>query len=269
MDTTDPTLYSSDGLMHQILGPEPEPPFWDKAELTATWGRPWGAADEVSRLRAVVMRLPSPGLEEVAQLGDSAWVEKAQAYVDPRGRWYWTGRELPQLDKLRHEFSEFIGQLEAAGVEVVQAPPLADRFTKAVFTRDPLVTVRGGAVIGRMAPRMRRGEEQAMTRVLAEVGMPILGTIAGAGLVEGGSFVKVRPDKAFFGTSVRCNAEGHRQLRNILSEHGVDVVRVNLPGYQIHLDILMAMIDHDLALINERLLPYDTQVALRDLGIET
>jgi N-dimethylarginine dimethylaminohydrolase len=268
MTETDPTLSMSDGLMHQILGPEPTPAFGDKTELTATWGRPWGAADDVSRLRLVVMRPPAAGLGEVAQLGEAAWAEAAQAYVDPNRNWYWAGRELPDLDRLHAEHAAFASQLEAHGVEVILAPQLSDHHTKAVFTRDPLFTVRGGSVIARMAPRMRRGEEQAMTRVLAEAGAPILGTIGGTGVAEGGSFVKVRPDKAFFGTSVRCNAEGHRQLRAILQEWGVDVARVNLPGYQIHLDIMLAMIDDDLALVNPRLLPYDTQAELRQMGVE-
>ena len=53
--------------------------------------------------------------------------------------------------------------LEADGIEVVTAAPLASAFTKAMYVRDPLITVPGGAVIGRMAVRMRRGEEADVT----------------------------------------------------------------------------------------------------------
>jgi N-dimethylarginine dimethylaminohydrolase len=259
----------SDGLVHHILGPEPTPAFADRDELAATWGRPWGAVDEVSRLRTVVMRLPSAGLEEVARLGDAAWNEDLQAYVDPNKRWYWMGRDLPDLEGLHQEFQDFIAQLKAHDVEVIIAPQMAPQFTKAVFTRDPLFTIPGGSIVARMAPRMRRGEEQDITRVLAAAGAPILGTITGTGVAEGGSFAKVRPDKAFFGTSVRCNYEGYRQLAAFLAEHGIELVRLNMPGYQIHIDIFFAMIDDDLALINPRLAPYDFQTTLWEMGIET
>ena len=59
---------------------------------------------------------------------------------------------------------------------------------------------------------MRRGEEPLVTRAVAAAGMPILQTITGAGLLEGGSFIKLRPGIAAYGTSIRCNDEGARQL---------------------------------------------------------
>ncbi|MEB0014862.1 hypothetical protein QN416_25015, partial [Glaciimonas sp. Cout2] len=79
----------------------------------------------------------------------------------------------------------------------------------------------------------------------------------------------VRPDTAFFGTSVRCNPEGYRQLARILEEFGITLKRVTLPGYLIHLDMCAVMLDDDLALVNPRLAPYDYMAQLWDLGIET
>ena len=73
------------------------------------------------------------------------------------------------------------------------AAPLGSAFTKAMYVRDPLITVPGGAVIGRMAVRMRRGEEADVTRVVAAAGLPILATMTGTATMEGGSFAKLRP----------------------------------------------------------------------------
>ncbi|MGO8609298.1 hypothetical protein ACC848_40765, partial [Rhizobium johnstonii] len=81
-------------------------------------------------------------------------------------------------------------------------------------------------------------------------------------------FVKVRRETAFFGTSVRCNPEGYRQLAAQLEPHGISLQRVSLPGYLIHLDMCSSMLDDDLALVNPRLAPYDYMSALRDLGVE-
>ncbi|KFF59072.1 hypothetical protein JF66_13885 [Cryobacterium sp. MLB-32] len=263
---SDSTMELSDGKFHRLMGPEASPPFSDHGELESVWGRRWGAADEVGRLRSVLMRRPSRGL---AHITEAAWNEELGALVDPHRRWYWTGPDAPDMTLLDTQYQGFVDALTENGVEVVFAPELADTFTKAVYTRDPLVTIPGGAIIGRLAPRMRRGEEQSITQTVAAAGLPILGTITGEGLVEGGSFVKVRKDLAFFGTSVRCNPEGYRQLARILDEQGIALKQVNLPGYLIHLDMCSVMLDDNLALVNPRLAPYDYMTALWDLGIET
>lgn len=265
----DPTQQMSDGLFHELLGSEPEPAFDTEQELASGWGRKWGAADEVSKLRLVMVRAPSRGMAAIAEAGEAAWREDMQAYVDPNLRWYWTGHELPDLELLDEQFQGFVRALEGEGVEVVIAPEMDPSFTKAVFTRDSSVTIPGGAIVCRMGPRMRRGEEQAVTRTLANAGMPILGTITGTGLVEGGSFVKVARDRAFFGTSVRCNVEGYRQLRYLLAGQGIELERVQMPGFQIHLDLCCLMLDDDLALINPRIAPFDFQTRLHELGVET
>ena len=254
---------------HQILGPVSEPGFSDPEQLVKVWGEKWGAKNEFGQLRTVMMRRPTTGLEEVAKLGESAWREDLNCYLDPNRHWYWSGHVLPDLDLLNSQFDGFVDVLRQHGVTVVMVPQAEPRFTKSVFTRDPLFTIPGGAIIGRMAALMRRGEEQAITQAVAGAGMPILGTITGTGLAEGGSFMKVRDDLAFFGTSVRCNAEGFRQLHNILGEQGIELHRVSMPGYQIHLDLCCSMLDDDLALVNSRIAPYDFLTELWNLGIET
>ena len=266
MSIIDSTKEVADGRFHGLMGPEALPAFHELGELEGTWGRRWGAADEVSRLRSVLMRRPSAGLAAVRA---DAYDAEMGAFVDPDRRWYWTGEELPDLDLVNAQYDGFVAALKREGVEIVFAPDLPPGFTKAVYTRDPLVTVPGGAIIGRLAPRMRRGEEQSIAATVAAAGMPILGMVTGSGLAEGGSFVKVRRDLAFYGSSVRCNPEGGRQLARILEPYGIRVQQVSLPGYLIHLDMCSVMIDDDLALINPRLAPYDFMTALWDLGIET
>ncbi len=266
MTEIDSTLELSDGKYHRLLGPEALPAFSDTAELEATWGRRWGAADEIGRLRSVLMRRPSQGL---ANIREDAYNEELGALVDPDRRWYWTGREAPDLDVVNAQYDNVVATLKANDVEVFFAPELPETFTKSIYTRDPLVTIPGGAIIGRLGPRMRRGEEQSIAATVAAAGMPILGMITGTGLVEGGSFVKVRRDTAFLGTSVRVNPEGFRQLARILEEHGITLKQVTLPGYLIHLDLCSVMLDDDLALVNPRLAPYDYMSQLWDMGIET
>jgi N-dimethylarginine dimethylaminohydrolase len=262
----DSTKEISDGRFHQLMGPEAAPGFHEIEEFEANWGRRWGAADEVSRLRSVLMRRPSQGLANIAA---DSYDDDMGAFVDPNLRYYWTGEDLPDVDLVNEQYDNYIATLQGESVEVVMAPEMPRTFTKSVYTRDPLITIPGGAIIGRLAARMRRGEEQSISATVTAAGMPILGTVTGTGLAEGGSFVKVRPDHAFFGTSVRCNPEGGRQLARMLEPFGIEVTMVSLPGYLIHLDMCSVMLDDDLALVNPKLAPYDYMSALWDLGIET
>src|SRR5581483_8176386 len=226
----------------------------------------FGAVDEVGPLRRVLVRTPG---EELEAIREDAWDERLGALVDPEGRWYWTDRTAPDLELVARQHRGLVDALRAEGVDVVVAPPLGFPFVKSVYTRDPSITVPGGAIVGRMGVRMRRGEEPHATRALADAGMPILGTITGTGTLEGGSFVKLRPGLAALGTSIRCNPEGERQLRVLLGLLGVELIRVPVAGYSIHIDLHFAMVDVDRALVHPDGLPYDFLVQLRELGIET
>jgi len=252
------------GYIDRIYPSKPLPPFDAPGELTSVWGRPWGASDEVGPLKMVLMRRPGPEFEEMS---NGRFDEKLGFLVDPLGHWYWNSTEPPDVERVRAQHAGLAAALDAEGVEVVFAEELSAPLFNGVFTRDPLVTVRGGAVIGRLAPRQRRGEEASILRVLASVGMPVLRTIAGCGTLEGGSFVKIRPDVAALGLSTRCNEQGAEQLEEVLRLLGIELIRVPLPGFSIHLDGHMAMLDHDTALVDGAGLPYWFIARLQAMGI--
>jgi N-dimethylarginine dimethylaminohydrolase len=139
----------------------------------------------------------------------------------------------------------------------------------AVYVRDPMCVVRGGAVIGRMGPLMRRGEERYATQSVAALGMPVLRTVAGTGMLEGGTVVKLTPRVYAFGASIRCNPEGARQLAEVLAPLGIELIVVPLVGWSIHLDGHLSMVDRDQALCDVHRLPYWFLERLRELGIDT
>src|SRR5918999_3576750 len=251
---------------HQSLfPPEPDPPFHDPAEQETVWGAIWGSVDEVSQLRSVLMRRPGAEFEEIRA---DAWDPAAGALVDPERRWYWTSEHAPDLALVQEQYDGLVAALEGEGVEVHFADPIEPRFGKAMYMRDPLLSVPGGVVVGRMGPRMRRGEEASVTRAAAALGVPILRTITGTGLVEGGSFAKLTPNVAAFGVSIRCNEEGARQLGEVLQPLGIEILVVPLAGFSIHLDGHFAMVDRDKALVDAAGLPYWFLERLRELGIE-
>ena len=159
--------------------------------------------------------------------------------------------------------------LERRGIEVIYQAGVGNRHLKAVYTRDPVQMVKGGAIINRMGTRIRRGEELVTTQTLARLGVPILRTISGSGVMEGGSFAWLNETNCAIGIGVRVNAEGARQVGEVLASQGVTLHVVALTGYDIHIDANFLMIDKNLALVNPMGLPYTFLQTLKELGIHT
>jgi N-dimethylarginine dimethylaminohydrolase len=159
--------------------------------------------------------------------------------------------------------------LRAEGAEVIYLKGVDGGRFKSVYTRDSSFAVRGGAVVTRMAPRMRHGEELAVTRALAGLGMPILRTVHGTGMMEGGSFAWLNAKTAVVGRGIRVNDEGIAQVAEVLKVQGVELIVVDLRGYDIHIDGHFLMVDVDLALIWARGLPFSFLERLKELGIRT
>lgn len=253
------------GLDQKLMRLVPEPPFHDPGELERTWGRRWGAEDEIGPLREVLLRAPGSEFEAIHP---EAWNPDAAALVDPDGRWFWGSRQPPDRARLAAQHAELVATLEREGVSVRRAPSLGGGYSKSIYTRDPLVAMPGGFVVGRLAPAMRRGEEADLSRLVASLGAPILRTIAGTGVVEGGSVIRLRGDVVAFGLSIRCNEGGARQLEETLAPFGIALLRVPLCGYSIHLDGSLALLDAETALVRAERLPYWFLDELTGLGYE-
>ena len=99
--------------------------------------------------------------------------------------------------------------------------------------------------------------------------MPILRTIHGKGLFEGGSFAYIDEKTAVIGLSYRQNKEAVRQIEEVLAVQGVKLIQIPLTGHSLHLDGAFNMIDHHLALVNSTRLPYWFLDLLKELKIHT
>jgi N-dimethylarginine dimethylaminohydrolase len=257
---------SPEHQVQSLFPASPEPPFHDAAELVRDWGADWGCDDDVSPLRTVLVRRPG---DEWKGVRGECWDEQARSLVDPDRNWFWESRELPDIPRMQADHDGLVAALRAEGVEVLDGGPMPRRLMNAVYVRDPMCVVRGGAVIGRMGPLMRRGEERYATQAVAALGLPVLRTISGTGMLEGGTIVKLTPRVYAFGTSIRCNPEGARQLAEVLAPLGIELIVVPLVGWSIHLDGHLSMVDRDKALCDLHRLPYWFLERLRELGIET
>lgn len=272
-DAHDAGIRNTDAYYHVVLEripPRAEPAFEAPLMQERVWGRRWGVSNDVGRLRMVALHRPG---NEMRTIDPDKYDESIEALIDDREQWYWRDAVGPDLALMQHQHDGLRAALAAEGVEIVDVGG-STGDVKAVFTRDQAIAVNGGAIICRMGPVGaepgfgRRGEEAFISRVIAGLGMPILRTIHGAGLLEGGSFCFLTSQVAALGLSFRQNEEGARQLEETLTVTGVRLLRVPLTGHALHLDGAVVMVDHDKALINVTRLPYWFLDELKTLGIE-
>jgi N-dimethylarginine dimethylaminohydrolase len=266
------SLRNSGQYYHEVLKripPRSLPAFESPEMQERVWGRRWGVYNDVGTLRTVLVHRPG---DEIGIMTADRYDPAIEALIDDEAQWYWRGDRAPDLAKMQAEHDAMTAALRAEGVDVV---PVGGSPTdpKAMFTRDNGVVVQGGVIVCRMGPvgarpgTGRRGEEAFVSRAVAGLGMPILRTIHGSGLFEGGSFALLNETTAVCGLSYRQNEEAARQIEEVLTVQGIRLLRLPLAGHALHIDGQLVMVDHDLALINIERTPYWFLDALRELKI--
>jgi len=207
-------------------------------------GTLWHAAhvqSEWEPLRAVVLHRPG---SEIDEINDPAPLQMT---------------EVPEADRLRAQHDALAQLYRQQGVEVFMVdPPGGARVPpNLVFCRDLFVMTPEGTIVSRMASTVRAGEEQAVARRLAMLGVPILLTVRGPGTFEGGAeLLWVDRHTALVGCSLRTNEDGARQVENLLRSMEVEVVRAALPVGAMHLLGTLNILGPDLALAWPGTVPY-------------
>lgn len=122
------------------------------------------------------------------------------------------------------QWDNYCAALVAEGwetLEVDAAPELAD----SVFVEDAVVLFGDLAVITSPGAESRRPEIEAVERTVRAIPGLTVQRIELPGTLDGGDVLKV-DSTVYVGASSRTNAEGIRQLRNLLTPHGYSVVAV-------------------------------------------
>jgi N-dimethylarginine dimethylaminohydrolase len=195
--------------------------------------------------------------------------DEAFGDADP-ARWHYTSH--PDLREARREHDALVNLLRDAGAEVIEhSDPQPDR-ADAIYVFDPVLITERGAVLLRMGKALRRGEEEALGQRLREVGVPTFAALQGEATAEGGDLLWLDRHTLAAGQGFRTNAEGLRQLREILAPLDVEVIPVELPYFGgpeacLHLLSLISLVDHDLAVVYPSLLAVPFWRFLQDRGI--
>lgn len=243
-----------------------DPPHEDPDQLATYWGRAWGLNNDVGQIRSILVHRPGP---EMDIIDPSKRIESIGSFGDLQEGWYFQSDTIPPVTEMQQQHDALTDALKRYGIEVLHVDGVDNRRLKSCYTRDPLIMVNGGAIVCRMGTRVRRGEELAVTRTLAKLGVPILRTLSGSALMERGSFAWINPRTAVIGCGIRVNREGASQIGEVLARQGVELITIDLTGYDIHIDGSFLMIDRDLALIDPTGLPYSFIERLGELGVQT
>ena len=219
--------------------------------LVHVWGRKWSVSSEVGRLRAVLLRRPGREIERVTDPADCRW------------------KALMDVEKARDQHDAMAQIYRDHGVEVFYVEDQREDRPNALFMRDNVLGTPEGAILCRQSTPFRRGEERAVAAALGKIGCPIVRTISGTGVFEGACGMWIDRETILLGTGVRANAEGVRQVEEVLRPMGVK----NFIHYQIswghaHLDGMMTPVDRKKILIFPWQSPYDVVKPLMDRGFE-
>jgi len=124
---------------------------------------------------------------------------------------------VPNFDLLCRQHEAYVAALESLGLEVTILDAEPD-YPDAYFIEDAAIVTPTVAVITRPGAEARRGEEQSVAPMLAQVRE--LAHIEAPGTLEGGDVLTVGRT-VFVGISERTNPEGASQLGGILLAHGM------------------------------------------------
>ena len=208
-------------------------------------------------LAQVVVRRPSDAFGSKAVI-ERCW--RQLGYVGP-----------PDPGAASAEHEAFVELLRSAGADVLYLEGRPELGMDSLYPRDASVICSDGAVLCRMGKETRAEEPAAHGRMYDRLGVPVLGEIHGAGRLEGGDVAWLDDRTLVAGLGYRTNAEGIRQLREVLGERIDELIVVPLPHWRgpgdvFHLMSMLSPLAGNVALVYSPLLPVPFRMALLERG---
>jgi len=166
----------------------------------------------------------------------------------------------PDCKTAVEEFEYFVELLKKEVSNIYYLPQDNNTGLDSIYTHDPALITREGAVLCNMGKEQRQWEPFSMGKYLDDMGIPVLGSITGEGRLEGGDIVWLDEQTIAIGIAYRSNEEGVRQLRELTAGMIDEIISVPLPHWNgkedcLHLMSIISPVDEDLAVVYSRLMP--------------
>lgn len=222
--------------------------LWSTCQVNSEW----------NRLKAVALYLPDPHTSSPEDVDSVQHLEPIR-YAVLRQQMNAMGQCYQRLGITVH----YLTLLPAFAEAAPQLP-----LYNLIYMRDLFFMTPMGAILARMASRVRAGEERHAANALTRLSIPILRTVSGVGTFEGADALWVRPNLVFVGVGKRTNELGFQQVQASLQELGVLCVKVALPATIQHLLGILQIVDRDLAVVRGELLSPASKGALQQAGLQ-
>jgi N-dimethylarginine dimethylaminohydrolase len=192
-------------------------------------------------------------------------------------RWRDLGfHHAPNFAAAQSQHEALCRELEAAGAEVIEAPPAPDLSLDAVYTHDASLATDFGLIVMRPGKANRIAEGRNHGSFCARLGIPTLAKIVAPGTTEAGDILWLNgktPDTKtlLVGHGYRTSAPGIAQLRTLLAPRGIEVLSAPLPhgpgpSACLHLMSLISLLDEQTALVDLPWLAVETVELLKSRG---
>ncbi|MGE7924968.1 dimethylarginine dimethylaminohydrolase family protein [Viridibacillus arvi] len=166
----------------------------------------------------------------------------------------------PNLKEAINEYESFLDILKKY-VETIDFLPQNESVgLDSLYAHDPVKFTPHGAIILRSGKELRQPEADVFKEFLAEKDIPIIGSLKGEAISDGGDIVWLNERTVAIGRGYRTNDEAIRQLTEIFKPFVDEVMIVPLPhdlGEEscLHLMSFISIVDKDLAVVHSRLMP--------------
>ncbi len=166
----------------------------------------------------------------------------------------------PDFKIAQSEYLFFEKLLQTNRSEVKKFEKNASVTMDSIYCRDASIATDNGMILCTMGKAGRMNEPAAVEKMYRELGVPVLGRIEAPGSVEGGDVAWLDQHTLAIGRTYRTNADGIRQMRELLTPSGVKVLEVQLPHYKgpsdvFHLMSIFSPVAKDLAVVYSPLMP--------------
>ncbi len=179
----------------------------------------------------------------------------------------------PDFNKAFEEYQSFESILAQSGTDLHYLPQNDKVNMDSIYCRDASIATNHGIIICNMGKSGRVHEPRAEKEAYEMYQMKILGEIKSPGTIEGGDVAWLDENTLAVGLTYRTNEEGIKQLKDLLSPHGVNIMVVPLPHYKgpsdvFHLMSILSPVDDNLAVVYSPLMPIAFRNELLNRGIE-
>lgn len=177
----------------------------------------------------------------------------------------------PDYQKALEEYQAFESLLSQSGADLHYLPQEGKVNMDSIYCRDASIATDYGIIICNMGKSGRVNEPRAEKDAYEMYQMKILGEIKSPGTLEGGDVAWLDEKTLAVGNTYRTNEEGIKQLKKLLTPHGINILVVPLPHYKgpsdvFHLMSILSPVDKNLAVVYSPLMPIAFRNDLLDRG---